>query len=135
MEQTSDEEDELEEDRGKFVDMMKHLLWLSEDGARLEEASHEALEAERTATSSVPVHGGKGSLEKENIGPKSAATDSVAPVEAKGMNRNKKKRAKKQAKEVAAPKPESDRTDSTARIEVNETKFASAFSKARGSIE
>jgi len=116
-------EDELEEDRGKFVDMMKHLLWIGADDAQLEEASHEALKAERVATGSIPLRGGKGGSEKENIDPQGGASSSLVPVETKAMNRNQKKRAKKQVEDVAAPfKVDGETVDSTARMEANETK-------------
>ncbi|KJX92388.1 hypothetical protein TI39_contig5859g00010 [Zymoseptoria brevis] len=106
-------EDEVETDRSKFVKMMMHLLWLNPPK---ETSAHDVDTADAgDHTQQEPVEAEFNGVANES------QTGASAP--AKAMNRNQKKRAKKQAKAESAPANTSNdgTADDSARIEVNET--------------
>ncbi|SMQ51641.1 unnamed protein product [Zymoseptoria tritici ST99CH_3D7] len=106
-------EDEVENDRSKFVEMMMHLLWLNPPK---ETSAHDV----DTADAGDPTQ--QASVEAESNGVENTS-HTGASHPAKAMNRNQKKRAKKQAKaKSAAANTGNDGTaNDSARIEVNET--------------
>ena len=107
-------EDQLEDNRDKFVDIMRRLLWL---GAPAKEASEAMSMGEMQAALTTIEK----SVEPVLI-PNGAATATNGTSD-KTMNRNQKKRAKKQAKAQSAPsKADGDGpVDDSLKIEVNET--------------
>ncbi|PIA96173.1 hypothetical protein CB0940_10666 [Cercospora beticola] len=116
-------EDELEEDREKFIDIMRRLLWLT--------TSEETLTAlDQAPSRAAPQVSNDTGMERAESQPsvtEIVSSESVpnnpssrALTSNKVMNRNQKKRAKKQAKAQAAPADDVPSDDSL-KIEVNET--------------
>lgn len=106
-------EDELKEGREKFVDMMQQLLWLdSGKGPKTVDSA----QADPGAAAGNQSNDNQG--ETNAVGSESKDSGAVPP--AKALNRNQKKRAKKQAKETTAL-THNETESSSPRIEVNET--------------
>ncbi|KAK5714581.1 hypothetical protein LTR15_010763 [Elasticomyces elasticus] len=112
--QSSDEDDDLEwdsiedaieDERANFVDLLKHLLWLSPDVNAPQSSSIQ---------SSADGNGKDGSAspaQKENI-----------DTNSKSQMKNAKKRAKTKAKLSSGPKQSGAEDDGIVKIEVNETR-------------
>ena len=116
-------EDELEEDREKFIDIMRRLLWLTTSEDSLGTAVQTSSEIAPQASSGISI----GHAESQPSATEDDRPDSVSNNPSnrtsssnKVMNRNQKKRAKKQAKVQAAPADDVPSDDSL-KIEVNET--------------